>query len=182
MGAQRGDYTQVGDGVERALVCSPHQSRSGAYQIYLHPLAYPFLWNHQFPFLPRQLNRPTLYANGHVSDAVRRSLIRLERSSRSSPRVSVCPAHAVRYSVRERPDEGRPTKRRKRCVNKTRRSHDAGSRTFSAEEISMRQTRYLELSSSTICHARRSGASKSSSTTSPFTAPPFQTSKIRWRR
>jgi hypothetical protein len=56
IGAQRGDYTQVGDGVQRALVSSPHQSRSWTYQIYLHPLAYPLLWKHGFPFLPRQLN------------------------------------------------------------------------------------------------------------------------------
>jgi hypothetical protein len=56
IGAKCGDYTQVGDGVQRALVSSPHQSRSGTYQIYLHPLAYPLLWNHRFPFLPRQLN------------------------------------------------------------------------------------------------------------------------------
>src|SRR5215207_536707 len=48
--------TQVGDGVQRALVSSPHQSRSWTHQIYLHPLAHPLLWNHGFPFLPRQLN------------------------------------------------------------------------------------------------------------------------------
>jgi hypothetical protein len=69
--AQRGDYTQVGNSVQRALVCSSHQSRSGTYQIYLHPLAYPLLWNHRFPFLPRQPNRPTFYANGHARGAVR---------------------------------------------------------------------------------------------------------------
>jgi hypothetical protein len=71
IGAQRGGYTQVGNSVQRALVCSSHQSRSGTYQIYLHPLAYPLLWNHRFPFLPRQPNRPTFYANGHARGAVR---------------------------------------------------------------------------------------------------------------
>src|SRR5919107_4133107 len=54
--AQRGDYTQVGNSVQHALVRSPHQSRSWTHQIYLHPLAYPLLWNHRFPFLPRRLN------------------------------------------------------------------------------------------------------------------------------
>ena len=87
-----------------------------------------------------------------------------------------CPAHAVRYSVHQRLMEHELNGGRDVRTNKT--SRDVGSRTFSAEGISMRQTRYLALSSSTICPARRSGASKSSSTTSAFTAPPFQTSRI----
>src|SRR5215210_1983084 len=67
--AQRGDYTQIGNGVQSALVRSPHQSRSGTHQIYLHPLSYPLLWNHRFPFLLRQLNRPTFYATCYARDA-----------------------------------------------------------------------------------------------------------------
>jgi hypothetical protein len=71
IGAKRGDYAQVGDGVQRAPVRSPHQGRSWTYQIDLHPLAYPLLWNHRFPFLlRRQLNRSTFYATSVARDAV----------------------------------------------------------------------------------------------------------------